>query len=196
LKMVDLRGGVLTAAAVFLGGILYLSLNWIPVLGPLAVGFIVGYAIKQNPGRGFRAGVYSAALGVLMLALLLAETGLINPAETGTLWLLLTSWILFIWNLAGILLAGLGGMLGSLARQTKRMMDALGTGMAAMPFNISFGAPAPKRVLRLRAPPMEATEKPEEAAGEERVVFVICPHCGSSNLESNKKCGNCGRKLG
>lgn len=193
--MFQLRKAVLTAAALIFGGLLYLGLNWIPVIGPLTVGFIVGYLIKASPGVGFRAGVYSASIGTIALAILLNGMGLFNYGEVGMPIVLLTAWILLIWNLAGIFLSGVGGMLGSLLGQGRKMLESIMPAIGTLPFGVSFGIPRPKRVIKLHAPPLEEPKRPEEVMEEKRVKFVICPHCGLSNVESNKKCGNCGQKL-
>ena len=192
--MPDLKKAVLTTTIVLLGGTLYLALNWIPILGPLITGFLAGYLLKGNPKEGFNAGLYSAILGVIALALLINTTGLFNTAVNGTLVVLLTIWILTVWNLIGILLSGIGGMLGSIAGQGKRMVERIMPRIGTLPFSMSFGMPKPKRVLRLTPPPdgQMTAEIPEK---EGRLKFNICPHCGSSNLEIEKKCGNCGKKL-
>lgn len=193
--MIDFRRAVLITATIIFGGVLYLGLNWIPIIGPLAVGFIVGYIIKEKPSTGFKAGVYSAALGVITLAVVFSRTGLFNPAETGMLTALLTTWILVIWNVVGILIAGLGGLLGSLAGQAKRMFEGITSGITTLPFGISFGVPKPRKVIKLRPPPMDEYSKTKTMEEEKRIKFIICPHCGLSNPDSSKNCENCGKKL-
>lgn len=194
--MAELKKTVLTAAAIISGGVLYMLLNWIPIVGPLAAGFAVGYTLKENPLNSFRAGAYSAAIGWLTLIVLLGRAGFFNPSEIGNLTLLLVIWILVVWNFFGILLAGVGGVIGSLAGHAKRMVDALTPAMAAFPFSVSFGVPKPQRVIRLRPPPMEGQEKQNNVEEEKRIRFSICPNCGSSNPSSNRKCDSCGWTLG
>ncbi|MFH1125787.1 MAG: zinc ribbon domain-containing protein [Candidatus Altiarchaeota archaeon] len=192
--MLDLKKAAGTTALVLFGGILYTGLNWIPVLGPLAVGFIVGYRIKGSPSEGFRTGIYSASIGTILIALLLSEIGLFSTPETATIAVILITWILFIWNLVGILLAGLGGIAGSLAAQAKKMFGAIAPGIATIPLNISLGIPKPRSVLRLR-PPHTSQQEKHTSDAENRIRFAICPHCGSSNPEQNPSCETCGGKL-
>jgi len=183
--MINLKKTVLHTTAVFSGGVLYVGLNWIPIIGPIIVGFLVGYTVKENPRNGFRLGVYSATLGAAMIAVILGNSGLFNMAGSGTLLAMLIAWILIIWNLVGILLAGLGGMLGALVGQAKTMFDMIPK-LEMLPFGISFGMPKPKRVLKLQAPPVEE---------EKRIKFNICEYCGSSNPELNKVCDTCRKRL-
>jgi len=192
--MVNLRKTAFATAVIAAGGALYLGLNWIPIIGPLAVGFAVGFMLKETPGNGFKAGVSAGSLGVVTMAFILATTGIFDPSINGTLPVLLTVWVLFIWNLLGIFLTGVGGLLGCVAGQTKRMFDALAQGFTNLPFGFSLEVPRPRRVIRLNTPPMnEPVQKTTEA--EKKIRFTICPQCGSSNPEHSKTCGNCGHKL-
>ena len=193
--MIDFRRILTIAFGILFGGILYVALNWIPIIGPIAVGFMVGHMIKQNPGIGFKAGIYSACLGVIILAILFANTGLFNFSGAGIILVLLAIWILFIWNLVGILLAGLGGIVGSITGQTQRIFEGILPGLAGLPFGVSFNMPKAKRVLRLEAPPLDKQEDIKPANEEKKMKFVICPNCGSSNPESNNVCENCKQNL-
>ncbi|MBM3309516.1 MAG: zinc ribbon domain-containing protein [Candidatus Altiarchaeales archaeon] len=185
--MTGLKKAVLNTTAVTAGGLLYVGLNWIPIIGPLAVGFLVGYTAKDDPRNGFRLGVYSATFGAFLLAVILGNSGLFNTTEAGTLLSMLVAWILVMWNLAGIMLAGLGGILGSLVGQARTMLGMIPSGLNMIPFGISFGMPKPRRVLKLQAPP---------GGEEKRIKFRICENCGSSNQEDSKTCENCRKKLG
>jgi ribosomal protein L40E len=193
--MAELKKTLLSATAVLSGSILYVLLNWIPIIGPLAAGFAVGYALKANPFNSFKAGVYSASIGTLTLGVLLSTSGFFNTLETSALTVVIATWVLVVWNFFGILLTGIGSFMGSLTGQAKRMVDALSPAMAAFPFSVSFGLPKPRRVIRLRPPPTEEQEKQKEAGSEKRIRFAICPNCGSSNPTSNSKCGTCGQAL-
>jgi uncharacterized paraquat-inducible protein A len=190
--MTELKKTILTATAVILGGVLYLGLNWIPVIGPLAVGFFVGQTIKETPWKSFRAGIHSAILGVLLLAIVLARTGILDPEQVGLLTAMFVAWILLIWNLIGVFLTGLGAMLGSLAHHAKKMIDHITT-PRIMPINISLGMPSPRKVIRLEAPPEERGQK--QNTPEKRIKFNICPSCGMSNQQSRKTCETCGKRL-
>ena len=192
--MNDLKQTAYAAAVLLAGGLLYLTLNWIPILGPLAAGFAVGYALRGSmPGTGFKAGVYAASLGVIGVAFLLDSIGLFDSSQTSPLVLFVAMWVLLVWNIAGILLAGIGGMLGSLTGQAKRIVDILQSG-AGFPLNISLGMPKPKRVVNLRPPPAYQKEKPQQE-DEKRMRFSICPQCGASNPDTSAICGSCGRTL-
>ncbi|MDD5111671.1 MAG: DUF5518 domain-containing protein [Candidatus Altiarchaeota archaeon] len=192
--MTDLKRIALVAAVISMGGLLYLSLNWIPVIGPLAAGFFVGYSQQgSTPKAVFRAGAYAGLLGVVGVAMLLDTIGLLDTSQTSTAIVFLTLWVLLVWNIVGVLLAGIGGMLGSLTGQAKRLVDILQSG-AGFPLNISLGMPRPRRVVNLRPPPAYSNERPGHE-DEKKLKFSICPQCGASNPDTSALCGSCGMTL-
>ncbi len=154
-------------SSVIVGGILYIGLNWIPIAGPLIVGFIAGWIRRGNSKEGFNAGIYSGLLGFIALTALLYKWGALNARGIETFVVMLIAWIIFLWNLVGILLAGLGGLVGSMFHATK---------------NFFLGG-------------RREDVKPAGGYFNRGVTFKICPDCGSGNTEDAIKCGNCGAAL-
>ena len=122
------------AFAVLTGGVLYAGLNWIPVLGPLAVGALVGFYGTKSVKRGFDLGVCSGVLGSLAVALILFRTGVFEGSGTQAILLLLFGWIMFVWQLVGILLCGIGGAGGVGLKSIKAALTSLFDG------HINWGA--------------------------------------------------------
>lgn len=148
--------------AVALGTVLYPVLGWIIVLGPIMSGFAVGWIARCKPKEGFILGSVSAFLGFLLLmhALNVLDIDLITLSDV------LVFWAFMLWNLFGFLLAGVGGVLGSILSKPMESVHEAGT--------------------------QKKTVMVEESPAE---VYVVCPACGHGNSEEDEYCKSCGTKL-
>lgn len=170
----------LMIAAVIAGTTLYLGLNWIPVIGPVAVGLTAGYIAGGSVRRGFTAGILSGLGGFTLLLYILLKWGVFNSLFHGvrieTFVGLLLLWIILLWNIIGVALAGLGGVAGVLLSNAKNLFK-----------NIERNVRIPsQQVVR------------EEQMGPQRIqgrTYVICPNCGVGNPESNSSCISCGTQF-
>ncbi len=147
------------------GSLIYVILNWIPLLGPLSAG-LAGSRIAK--GRGFLVGVLSGIFGfAVLLFFVFPRWGI-----SGNFFLM---WILLFWNLIGIILAGLGGLMGY---TTKRWSG----------FSYQFGSGGVSgRREKERRDSIDEPGTPE--------MLVICPACGSSNPDGSVRCNFCGGPL-
>lgn len=165
------RGGVPHfIAALVTGSVLYTGLNWIPLVGPLTVGFIASRISGGGLKRGFNAGIYSGLGGFTILMFSLHHFGILGQlfASSGlsTLAGLLLVWIIFLWNLVGILFCGVGGLLGAMVERTRRVFE-LGHRFTAELFT-----------------------------GPRPATYVVCPNCGAGNPNTTDHCRTCGIPLG
>ncbi len=97
--------------AIAVGSILYASLNWIIVLGPIIAGFASGWILKDKKIKnGFNTGVTSALLGFLIIIGFMDVTGIEITSFTDAL----VFWMFIAWNLLGFILCGIGGALASM----------------------------------------------------------------------------------
>jgi hypothetical protein len=152
------------------GAVLYVPLVFLPLAGPLYAGIFAGKKARTMPIAGFFVGVASALFGYL------AWISVIFPffnIRTGD-FLSDIFWILFLgWNIFCALLAGIGGMLGSILSYSEKMLSG--------------------RTNRRQNEPGVSHEinEPEPQAP----TFVICPSCGTSNREDSTHCVNCGKDI-
>jgi hypothetical protein len=112
------RIGPVTTGVV-VGGLLYIGLNWIPVVGPLIAGAIAGYIAKGRVFDGFRTGVIAGIVGFIGVIFVMAQMGLLNTTGVGVVLTGLILWIILVWNLTAIFFMGVGGAVGSLAASTR-----------------------------------------------------------------------------
>lgn len=167
--MAGLKDILLDALAITVGALFYVGLNWVPVLGPLFSGALVGYLRGGNTKKGFHMGVSSGVIGFVVLLLIFSGVGVFQTTGLTTVVTILIVWILFIWNMTGIFFCGVGGVFGSIA---SRMSLLLG------------GMP---KIRETQEP------KPTHRGG---ITYVICPNCGEGNPKSEGKCSSCGIRLG
>ncbi len=147
-----------TTLAVITGTAMYILLNWIPIIGPLIVGFIAGFIAKGSVKRRFLSGVLSAIIGfVILLLFVFSKWGLNN---------ILLLWIILLWNLTGIVFAGIGSILGSMISSTADMMS---------------------KFRRFDSSIHQYTGK--------TIRFNICPNCGISNPTDAVYCTSCGAAI-
>ena len=59
--------------ATIVGALLYMGLSWVPVIGPLIVGFFAGWVRRGTAKEGFNSGIFSGTLGFIGLTILLSE---------------------------------------------------------------------------------------------------------------------------
>lgn len=156
----------LKALTVFLGGLAYLGLNWIPVLGPLAVGFIVGYVRRAGPRDGFRLGVYSGLVGFAGVLVLFKYNSILPFEGSSVFPSFLALWIIVLWNLVGVLFAGVGGALASMFFHAQDFFEQRFPGAGG---SVGWRGKA--------------------------ASFIICPNCGSGLREGLGTCPSCGGKV-
>jgi hypothetical protein len=153
-----------------LGSLIYVPLALVPVIGPLAAGLSAGKAAKVRPPQGFLLGVGSAAVGFLLWVFLVFPFFNVRPDNLplGIFWLLFA-----LWNLFGAMVAGIGGVLGSMLSLSERVFSSRnGTNRG------------------------RAGKTGEEIPNEsDAPVYVICPACATSNTEDAVHCINCGKEI-
>ena len=150
------------AATLLLGALGYVGLNWIPIVGPLGVGLIVGYVRRKGPRDGFQVGVYSGLIGAVTVVYLFYETKVLSLSGISTFPSFLIVWIMVLWNLVGVFFTGVGGALASMFFHAhdfieKRLDHGLDT-------------------RRMR---------------EHVTSFIICERCGESMQENAGECPHC-----
>lgn len=128
MNTINARKRISEALYTIAGALVYVGLNWIPVVGPLATGFIVGQTIKADSRKSFNQGILAGTIGFVILMFLMNALGIFNMTGTQMIGGILVAWILFIWNAIGILLCGAGAMVGSLFSRTSRMLEGFGFG--------------------------------------------------------------------
>lgn len=139
----------LKQTAILLGALAYTGLGFLPVIGPLLVGFLVGYLRRGGPKDGFTHGIIASVIGSVIMLILLFTV--ILPIQQGyTLPVLLASWILILWMFSGIIFAGLGGGLSAILWNAQDFIDNR--------FNFT------------------ETKNSRTRGG---VSYTICPECGS-----------------
>ncbi|MFH0861796.1 MAG: DUF5518 domain-containing protein [Candidatus Altiarchaeota archaeon] len=151
-----------TVFAVIVGAVLYSILNWIPLLGAAAAGAYTGYGSGGGFRRGFRNAAYAATIGgllVICLAYVYALTDLTGANKT---LIMFVGWVLLVWHIAGVLIAGLAGGLGAVGNDINKLIP---TGLR------------------------EVITKPRKKSA---VDYAICPGCGQGNVVSAKTCIGCG----
>lgn len=155
-----------------IGAMLFIPLTLIPIIGPLSTGFAAARISKSGPGRAATLGLISSCLGFAFWALFIFPR--IGAMLDSTL-LFIFFWVFAIWNITSILFTMIGAVLA---------------GIGNMAVNIASTASQQK----WRHTPEEFAEKEDEPGAEEQ-VFIVCPSCGSSNLEEAGKCSFCGAEL-
>jgi hypothetical protein len=165
------------AAAVSVGGVLYLGLNWIPIIGPLVAGLSAGKIAGGRTNEGFKIGIYSGILGTILVIILLNRVGIFNTQGINSIVVFLVAWILLLWNLTGILFAGIGGALGNLVQKTSNIIEQLDM----------LRRPVRPHPIRL--------EPPKEYKREYSHEYVICPKCGVGNPAGADTCSECKNQL-
>jgi len=113
---------VLVAASVLAGSLLYLGFSWIPILGPLIVGGVVGWLVRSDPRKSFRYGLSSGTIGFIALMGLIYQAGLLDVAGLGFMLILLLAWVMLLWHLAAIFFAGVGAAMGSMLYTARNML--------------------------------------------------------------------------
>lgn len=117
--------------ATIVGTLLYMGLSWVPLIGPLVVGFVTGWIRAGTTKEGFNAGIISGTVGFISLMILLSTIGIFENSGYKVVITLLVLWIIFLWNLMGVLLCGIGGFAGSLVRSTHMFFEKrAGTGVS------------------------------------------------------------------
>ncbi len=150
------------------GAFLYIGFNWVPIIGPVLIGVFIAKLAKPSVRDGFFAGVLAGLFGFILLtgAILAYGLGWFMTSTIKIVALILLAWIFLLWNLAGILLTGLGCALGS----------------------------AVFRVGRIVEKTQELFGKKDREVTDLRNV-VLCKNCGVENLKGNRYCSICGEKI-
>jgi hypothetical protein len=148
------------------GCLTYVGINWIPIAGPLIVGVVVGYLRRVGPKDGFKTGIYSGILGFAVIAFLFYRAHVFNLDGVGKLTSILILWVFLLWNIVGILLAGVGGAVSSMVFHAHDF----------------FG-----RVFDYA---------PERSHSKDDVTsYLICSNCGMGVSEGSVDCPSCGGKI-
>jgi hypothetical protein len=108
--------------AVIGGGILYAVLNWVPLAGPVAAGLATGYSVGGGFGRGFKHAVYASSAGAVLVAYVLSSYGILDSAALTAPMFLFVTWILIVWNLVGVFLAGIAGGFGAVGKDIRSLI--------------------------------------------------------------------------
>lgn len=164
-------------AGTLVGSPLYVVLNWIPLLGPFIVGLTAGRIAKA---RGFLVGFFSGIFGfAFLLFFVFPRWGI-----SGNFFLM---WIMLLWNFVGIVLAGLGGSMGSATRRRPGFSYRFGSGRGRI-FGSRGGNESGSR---------EDKGAEKESIDEPRAqeILVVCPNCGNSNPDGSERCRSCGGAL-
>ncbi len=101
--MIELKERISLVPVVLVGALLYMILNWIPVIGPLFMGRRVGRMVKGHPMKGAGIGILSAVVGFFCLNVFIFPN-----------WDIFGRILLIGWNFIGIIFAGIGGAIGSM----------------------------------------------------------------------------------
>ncbi|MFH1787912.1 MAG: DUF5518 domain-containing protein [Candidatus Altiarchaeota archaeon] len=151
-----------TAATLVIGALSYVGLNWIPILGPLAAGGVVGYLRRRGPRDGFRIAAISGVFGALAVVYLFAETGVLAFNDMSAFPSFLVMWIILLWNVVGVLLTGAGGALASMFFHAHDFLERRFDG---------------------------GRERPGGSQGS--ASFIICERCGEGVRACEDKCPHC-----
>lgn len=150
------------ASTLVLGALAYLGLNWIPIVGPLGVGLIVGYVRRKGPRDGFRVGVYSGLIGAVAVVYLFYETKVLGLSGISAFPSFLIVWIMVLWNLVGVFFTGVGGALASMFFHAHDFLE--------------------KRF----EPGYDSAQRREQVTS-----FIICENCGEGIREHAGECPHC-----
>lgn len=152
-----MKGVFSTALAIITGTVMYILLNWMPIIGPLIVGFIAGVIAKDGPKRRILAGILSATSGfVILMLFVFSKWGLNN---------ILLLWMLLFWNFTGIIFAGIGSILSQMISTTADLISEF------RGFDSAIHRQTGAKTIRFSVCPNCGISNPENA--------VYCTSCGS-----------------
>jgi hypothetical protein len=153
------------------GSLLYIPLVLLPLAGPLYAGIFAGKKAGTMPVAGFFVGAASAAIGYLFWVYAIFPFFNIRTEDliSGIFWMLFLGWNIFC-----AILAGIGGMMGSILSYSKKMRSE---------YNGKDRKKGPMETEESRAPETTAP------------TFIICAGCGTSNQEDSTHCKNCGKDI-
>jgi len=117
----EYKDALKASVAVAAGAALYLVLNWVPLLGPLAVGLTVGYLVGGGFRRGFQSGLVSSLLGCALVVLAVYHMIPQGASFSNLPWLFMV-WVLAVWNLAAVALTCVGAGFGAVGKDLKSMI--------------------------------------------------------------------------
>ena len=153
------------------GSLLYIPLVLLPLAGPLYAGIYAGKKARTLPVAGFLVGLSSAAIGYLFWVYVIFPFFNIRPDNLFSD----IFWAVFLaWNIFCALLAGIGGMMGSILAYSEKKLKE---------YNGNVRKKDPMDTDDARAPETSAP------------TFVICPSCGTSNREDSTYCKSCGKDI-
>ncbi len=101
------------AAYVLVGALFYTVLNWVPIVGALAVGFFIGYCSGGGFKRGFRDSLSAAILGAVIVLYLIVSSGVVSMDGKDLVLTAFIYWVILVWNIIAALVAGVGGGMGA-----------------------------------------------------------------------------------
>ena len=153
------------------GSLLYIPLVLLPLAGPLYAGIFAGKKARTMPIAGFFAGIASAILGYLFWINVIFPFFSLKPGDlvSGIFWVLFLAWNVFC-----ALLAGIGGMLGSILSYSENRLSMFSG-------------------KTMKNEPIEPEDSPTTETNAP--TFIICPDCGTSNQEDSANCKNCGKDI-
>jgi len=152
-----------TALSIVTGTVMYILLNWIPVIGPVIVGFIAGLISKGSVKRRFFSAVLSAILGSAILMFFIFSKLEIRSI---LLW-----WIIILWNLAGIASAGIGSILSRIISSTADVVSEFRR------FDSTIHGERDKRTISFNICPNCGMSNPDNN--------VYCAYCGSTMVRED-----------
>jgi len=161
-------------AGTLVGSSLYVVLNWIPLVGPFIVGLTAGRIARA---KGFLVGFFSGIFGfAFLLFFVFPRWGI-----SGNFFLM---WIMLLWNFVGIVLAGLGGSMGSSTGRRSGFSYRFGSGRGRIFESLGGKESGP-----------EGEKKTERDSIKAPDILLVCPKCGGSNPEGASNCKACGGAL-
>ncbi len=153
--MSGIKGIFSTALSVVIGTVMYILLNWIPVLGPLITGFITGFIARGRAMRRAVAGILSAILGfAILMFFVFSKWGFGN---------ILLLWMILFWNFTGIVFTVMGSILSSMLSTTADFISEFRRFESVIPR-------AGTKTIRFNICPNCGIRNPENA--------VYCQSCG------------------
>ncbi len=104
---------------IIVGAPLYVILNFIPLVGPFLSGFTAGKISQGGLKNGSLAGFFSGVIGSLLIFSLFSGW----VYSWGFLSKFLVGGFLLLWNLVGIILTTIGGIVGAIFHPKKESQE-------------------------------------------------------------------------
>jgi hypothetical protein len=101
---------------IFLGGVVYTVLNWIPLVGAFLVGLLVSRGFDKNIRESFIGGALSGLLGSFIVFYLILSNEILSLSGEAIVLSGFILWTLLVWNIISVILVGVGSSIGSFGR--------------------------------------------------------------------------------